>query len=117
SSRRRHTISTRDWSSDVCSSDLPPRKTAIDARNFGSSPITVHPQLIPYRGALREVVNQLLDKGRGGTRILTSSFRKHVVCRSACGAVVDEVGPGLCRDYRPTKPALGRPEVACDVVR
>src|SRR5207247_8263136 len=23
SSRRRHTISTRDWSSDVCSSDLP----------------------------------------------------------------------------------------------
>src|SRR5207247_7844585 len=24
SSRRRHTRSTRDWSSDVCSSDLPP---------------------------------------------------------------------------------------------
>src|SRR5699024_11625366 len=24
SSRRRHTISKRDWSSDVCSSDLPP---------------------------------------------------------------------------------------------
>src|SRR5207247_6355286 len=24
-SRRRHTRSTRDWSSDVCSSDLPPR--------------------------------------------------------------------------------------------
>src|SRR6266849_7396093 len=24
-SRRRHTISTRDWSSDVCSSDLPRR--------------------------------------------------------------------------------------------
>src|SRR5699024_11868092 len=25
SSRRRHTTSKRDWSSDVCSSDLPPR--------------------------------------------------------------------------------------------
>src|SRR5438067_4336952 len=25
SSRRRHTRSKRDWSSDVCSSDLPPR--------------------------------------------------------------------------------------------
>src|SRR5579871_1574532 len=25
SSRRRHTSSLRDWSSDVCSSDLPPR--------------------------------------------------------------------------------------------
>src|SRR6266536_4463608 len=26
SSRRRHTRSTRDWSSDVCSSDLPPEQ-------------------------------------------------------------------------------------------
>src|SRR5207249_5292616 len=29
SSRRRHTISKRDWSSDVCSSDLEPIKTEI----------------------------------------------------------------------------------------
>src|SRR2546428_9771459 len=28
SSRRRHTRSDRDWSSDVCSSDLPPYRTA-----------------------------------------------------------------------------------------
>src|SRR5688572_7528912 len=28
SSRRRHTIFDCDWSSDVCSSDLPPRRTA-----------------------------------------------------------------------------------------
>src|SRR2546430_14263370 len=95
----------------------PPRETAIDARNLGSSPITVHPQLIPYRRALREVVNQLLDKGRGGTRILTSSFRKHVVCRSACRADADVVCLGLCRNYGPTNPTLGRPDVACDVGR
>src|SRR5207249_5340907 len=31
SSRRRHTRSKRDWSSDVCSSDLPPR-TAVTQR-------------------------------------------------------------------------------------
>src|SRR6266536_5047632 len=30
SSRRRHTTSTRDWSSDVCSSDLRPRNDAVD---------------------------------------------------------------------------------------
>src|SRR5207247_5038411 len=42
SSRRRHTRSTRDWSSDVCSSDLsyddlnftPPLLSTIQARSF-----------------------------------------------------------------------------------
>src|SRR3712207_6977568 len=29
SSRRRHTRYWRDWSSDVCSSDLPPRSTTL----------------------------------------------------------------------------------------
>src|SRR5438874_12769564 len=28
SSRRRHTISLRDWSSDVCTSDLPPSRAS-----------------------------------------------------------------------------------------
>ena len=32
SSRRRHTRSDRDWSSDVCSSDLPYGVTEIDAK-------------------------------------------------------------------------------------
>src|SRR5438105_15458636 len=37
SSRRRHTRSTRDWSSDVCSSDLDPcDRLDADARSFGS---------------------------------------------------------------------------------
>src|SRR5438105_13423595 len=42
SSRRRHTRSTRDWSSDVCSSDLPrspssrpPRRTRRTTRTTG----------------------------------------------------------------------------------
>src|SRR5216683_7322191 len=34
SSRRRHTRSDRDWSSDVCSSDLPPGQ--VDAHWFGT---------------------------------------------------------------------------------
>src|SRR5438874_6864845 len=32
SSRRRHTRSLRDWSSDVCSSDLAPRRVTLNAR-------------------------------------------------------------------------------------
>src|SRR5207247_6381382 len=34
SSRRRHTRSTRDWSSDVCSSDLKVRKGSTTAEKF-----------------------------------------------------------------------------------
>src|SRR6266536_4049106 len=43
SSRRRHTSSTRDWSSDVCSSDLP-GETADDYRDIGR----LHPLLAPW---------------------------------------------------------------------
>src|SRR2546429_4633727 len=35
SSRRRHTRCSRDWSSDVCSSDLSDKWTAADCKAFG----------------------------------------------------------------------------------
>src|SRR5207249_9581944 len=37
SSRRRHTRSKRDWSSDVCSSDLGPLEPVVAPAGFGSS--------------------------------------------------------------------------------
>src|SRR5438105_10886677 len=37
SSRRRHTRSTRDWSSDVCSSDLPPTRRGSAKSTAGHS--------------------------------------------------------------------------------
>src|SRR6266536_1622746 len=44
SSRRRHTISTRDWSSDVCSSDLsdPAAADEFYERTWARPSITVH---------------------------------------------------------------------------
>src|SRR5439155_16676470 len=36
SSRRRHTRWPRDWSSDVCSSDLPPRRLKIEVLPDGA---------------------------------------------------------------------------------
>src|SRR5713101_3781043 len=53
SSRRRHTILTCDWSSDVCSSDLfnlVPRVAMISFSNFGS---TEHPEAEKVREAVR----------------------------------------------------------------
>src|SRR6266496_6717002 len=39
SSRRRHTRSLRDWSSDVCSSDLGPRRVVVDNNSHGPDDI------------------------------------------------------------------------------
>src|SRR6266536_6258693 len=44
SSRRRHTRSTRDWSSDVCSSDLAGASTAAKAINPGIRCYPVEPE-------------------------------------------------------------------------
>src|SRR2546428_7115414 len=41
SSRRRHTISDRDWSSDVCSSDLAGSATVTGNGTYPSSAVTV----------------------------------------------------------------------------
>src|SRR5699024_11493973 len=54
SSRRRHTRSKRDWSSDVCSSDL---KTIVTDRVFG-----------------KEVYLPMNDQGDGAINLLTSSY-------------------------------------------
>src|SRR5699024_523513 len=48
SSRRRHTRSKRDWSSDVCSSDLPPCISAIVSSTFREAGTTSFP--IPSPG-------------------------------------------------------------------
>src|SRR2546421_1102646 len=50
SSRRRHTRSDRDWSSDVCSSDLPAAGRCIRRTAYGSSR-GPHPQRPSFRPA------------------------------------------------------------------
>src|SRR5690606_40432778 len=46
SSRRRHTIFSRDWSSDVCSSDLDPG-SAVASYSGASSPLLKKPKSPP----------------------------------------------------------------------
>src|SRR5699024_11809746 len=43
SSRRRHTRSKRDWSSDVCSSDLISKSQSTSRRRRKSAPSSLHP--------------------------------------------------------------------------
>src|SRR6266513_6476154 len=56
SSRRRHTRSKRDWSSDVCSSDLPSIRQDPSRRRYFGRTVPAGGQLAWSRPA-REVVN------------------------------------------------------------
>src|SRR5690349_23524353 len=72
SSRRRHTRSLRDWSSDVCSSDLLEAESEVDA-NFGIDEFTLEPQsprfILALNGGLTQVQAQL--QCAYGPRIMT----------------------------------------------
>src|SRR5699024_11817041 len=54
SSRRRHTRSKRDWSSDVCSSDLTPAQVAYASKAFSSVAML---QIIKQEGLSLDVVS------------------------------------------------------------
>src|SRR2546428_9000255 len=62
SSRRRHTRSDRDWSSDVCSSDL----------HRGALPEIITPEV----GALRDTLDDLVEASR------TIATRSSEACRA-----------------------------------
>src|SRR2546429_1693939 len=92
SSRRRHTRCSRDWSSDVCSSDLL-EAAAHRVFRFGKSVLRVTPgtQLAALAGALKETLPHLpADKplavvcsGQTRSEEHTSELqsRLHLVCR------------------------------------
>src|SRR5207249_6203656 len=58
SSRRRHTRSKRDWSSDVCSSDLFPPDPKYQRKAFGYLALPIHTDFLWNRGAyIMEILN------------------------------------------------------------
>src|SRR5699024_11767328 len=80
SSRRRHTRSKRDWSSDVCSSDLP---TMIDSSgNFS-------------QGILTEFLKDI------SVRVLTKKYQKNIVMEQLMLYFVRAVQIDDCLEIRP----------------
>src|SRR5690606_39395234 len=63
SSRRRHTIFSRDWSSDVCSSDLDFTAPPEPGREVAPEPSTEDDDAAALR-SLREDVEALIEDGR-----------------------------------------------------
>src|SRR5699024_7863377 len=70
-SRRRHTISKRDWSSDVCSSDLVRRNSGVEIKNnflLGNHPVTIpaHSDVTILLDQTFETMGYPVLKVRGG---------------------------------------------------
>src|SRR5204862_1051119 len=72
SSRRRHTRSLRDWSSDVCSSDLQGIYTHLAGEYFKVKTAT-DILFVPYKGAAPAITDVL-----GGHKIGRASCRERV---------------------------------------
>src|SRR5438067_9556297 len=84
SSRRRHTRSKRDWSSDVCSSDL----------RVGGSGSTITDGVRVITGG----TESLLLRARDQTELTESSSRAVENVRGGISGVLAEIGRASCRE-------------------
>src|SRR2546422_9877436 len=72
SSRRRHTRCSRDWSSDVCSSDLAPRS----CHSLHRSTRAAHRTARGGTGVAGEEIGRGAGRGRGEISVGAGSFKK-----------------------------------------
>src|SRR5699024_11517634 len=88
SSRRRHTRSKRDWSSDVCSSDL----VKPFARVYGLDEHEMANPIDHYRSIYELFTRQLLP----GLRPIDTSA--HTLVSPVDGTLSEEIGRASCRE-------------------
>src|SRR5690554_7416016 len=83
SSRRRHTRCGRDWSSDVCSSDLPDtdQETIAAIRSAIASRRDIAVEILNYRKNGAAFWNALFISPRSEEHTSELQSRPHLVCR------------------------------------
>src|SRR5690606_40632991 len=89
SSRRRHTRFSRDWSSDVCSSDLPLRSGLVPSTDDGRDRFLIPAGKARYLGEIvdnhernREWVEQQVRLARERGRVRSEERRVGKECRA-----------------------------------
>src|SRR5206468_10078320 len=92
-SRRRHTRSDRDWSSDVCSSDLTTSNGNYYVTESGG---TVH-EVIAH-GADKDAANQSFAMLVGKHVCVRGTIDTAVQPTGGAANVVDEIGRASCRE-------------------
>src|SRR5207249_9988493 len=100
SSRRRHTRSKRDWSSDVCSSDLPGGQLRFSIAHFSvkqRSPL--RKSFIPSRRQSRHFAIRILANVTSPLSLVVytrqigrASCRERVVCSVCSGSSNNQIG-------------------------
>src|SRR5699024_11239446 len=94
SSRRRHTRSKRDWSSDVCSSDL---KKALIFRQIGLAHVDLHQEIVGGVDAGQLLAGNM--HGGGNLRAGPDEEIGRASCRERAGRGGGE-GAGRKREWR-----------------
>src|SRR5207249_5153001 len=90
SSRRRHTRSKRDWSSDVCSSDLIVRRGKVYYAKFArGKAMFLAPRMIPYFHAVwgmrrSEEKRRLSRNARAILNVLRKEWEMSKIGRASC---------------------------------
>src|SRR5207249_9280324 len=92
SSRRRHTRSKRDWSSDVCSSDLPPGAAPHPARARGRARRAArrHSRAGSFEGRASSKEEEAAPPPPWTAQIGRASCRERVELSGGAGAVKKE---------------------------
>ena len=98
SSRRRHTRLRRDWSSDVCSSDLESKRPYFMKENKRLGPLS--PRSLASRALLDRTSNAPMTRGRGGRTLDDSETRMWPILISLLGT---NWRPAVCRNPQETK--------------
>src|SRR5207247_8344074 len=96
SSRRRHTRSTRDWSSDVCSSDL----------QAGGGADLLRVAVIELEAKRQPVVPDTINGGPGGGR----GKKPGAIFELVADGRRDEIGRASCRERVGGRDGTGRGE-------
>src|SRR2546429_9939150 len=105
SSRRRHTRCSRDWSSDVCSSDLPPYGHVADARERAflaqTFPALRGGEIDRYAAFLLRALQLVVPGGAAGLLVpdtwmflsLARALREAIPAQAAGAGIVDPGKP------------------------
>src|SRR6266536_4821208 len=110
SSRRRHTRSTRDWSSDVCSSDLILKRVQHELFNLGSILATKPEDVHPKQPRVTEAEVRLLEAEIDQMNAALPELRSFVL-PGGCRANVElHICRTVCRRAERISVALAREE-------